>query len=309
MNRKSFLQKTLATSTAIGLGGSVMASQIEKNHAQEPKFKLKYAPHLGMFKHSAGEDPIDQLKFMADQGFTAFEDNRLSQREVSMQEKIGKALDDLNLEMGVFVGNWDRDTRGTDALAKGDPDARESFLKAMRNSVDVAKRVNAKWMTIVPGNRHHRLELDYQTANVVETLKRACEILEPHNLVMVLEPLNPWVNHPDMFLAKIPHAYLICKAVGSPSCKILFDMYHQQITEGNIIHNINLSWDEIGYFQIGDSPGRKEPTTGEMNYKNIFGHIASKGWTGILGMEHGNFHPGKEGEEALIKAYREVDSF
>ncbi len=143
----------------------------------------------------------------------------------------------------------------------------------------------------------------------METLKRACEVLEPHGLVMVLEPLNPWVNHPDMFLAKIPHAYLICKAVNSPSCKVLFDMYHQQIAEGNIINNIDISWDEIGYFQIGDVPGRKEPTTGEMNYLNIFKHIHTSGWEGILGMEHGNFHPGKEGESALIRAYRAVDNF
>ncbi len=164
-------------------------------------------------------------------------------------------------------------------------------------------------MTIVLGDRHHRLEPDFQTANVVETLKQASEVLEPHGLVMVLEPLNPWVNHPDKFLAKIPHAYLICKAVASPACKILFDMYHQQITEGNIINNIDHSWDEIGYFQIGDVPGRKEPTTGEMNYLNIFKHIHDKGWDGILGMEHGNFHPGKEGEASLIEAYRKVDSF
>ena len=86
-------------------------------------------------------------------------------------------------------------------------------------------------------------------------------------------------------------------------------MYHMQKNEGNIIKNIDLTWEEIGYFQIGDNPGRKEPTTGEMNYKNIFKHIHNKGFKGILGMEHGNSLPGKEGELALIKAYRESDAF
>lgn len=86
-------------------------------------------------------------------------------------------------------------------------------------------------------------------------------------------------------------------------------MYHMQRNEGNIISNMNKAWDEIGYMQIGDNPGRKEPTTGEMNYKNIFKHIYDKGFKGILGMEHGNAKPGKEGELALIKAYRESDSF
>ena len=102
---------------------------------------------------------------------------------------------------------------------------------------------------------------------------------------------------------------MICKAVNSPSCKILFDIYHLQKTEGNIIRNIDLTWDEIAYFQIGDNPGRKEPTTGEINYKNIFKHIHSKGYHGVLGMEHGNSIGGKEGELAVIEAYRDSDDF
>ena len=82
-----------------------------------------------------------------------------------------------------------------------------------------------------------------------------------------------------------------------------------QRNEGDIINNINKSWDEIAYFQIGDNPGRKEPTTGEMNYKNIFKHIYEKGYKGIMGMEHGNAKPGKDGEILLIEAYRATDNF
>ena len=123
---------------------------------------------------------------------------------------------------------------------------------------------------------------------------------------MVLEPLS---DTPDLFLRNSDQTYMICKAVNSPACKILFDMYHMQRNEGNIINNIDKCWDEIGYFQIGDNPGRNEPTTGEMNYKNIFKHIYGKGYKGILGMEHGKSKPGKEGEQTLIRAYRESDSF
>lgn len=305
MHRRTFVKTGLATSAALGLPLTGRSAFI-KNEAAKP-FKLKYAPHIGMFKHSAGEDPIDQIKFMADQGFTAFEDNSLSNRDASLQRKIGQALADLKMEMGVFVGNWK--VRRGDGLAKGDPEVRKAFVEEIKSSVEVAKRVNATWMTIVLGNRHHRLEPDYQTANIVETLKQASAVLEPHGLVMVIEPLNHLHNHPDVFLSKVPHAYLICKAVNSPSCKVLFDMYHQQITEGNIIQNIDYAYEETGYFQIGDVPGRKEPTTGEMNYRNIFKHIHGKEYTGILGMEHGNYHPDKEGETKLIQAYREVDDF
>lgn len=86
-------------------------------------------------------------------------------------------------------------------------------------------------------------------------------------------------------------------------------MRNLQFAEGNIIPNIDMAWSEVAYFQTGDNPGRKEPTTGEMNYKNIFRHIHGKGFTGILGMEHGNSKPGKEGEMAVIQAYRECDRF
>lgn len=208
--------------------------------------------------------------------------------------------------MGVFVAHeisWKEPN-----LANGDEALREKFLKEITESVEVAKRVNAKWMTVVPGHIDPRQQMGFQTAHVMESLRRASDILEPHGLVMVLEPLN-FYNHPGLFLSEIPQAYALCRAVDSPACKILFDIYHQQITEGNIIPNIDDSWDEIGYFQIGDNPGRKEPTTGEINYKNIFKHIHAKGFDGILGMEHGNFYPDKEGEEKLIKAYQEVDSF
>ena len=162
-------------------------------------------------------------------------------------------------------------------------------------------------MTVVPGHVDLRQEMNYQTAHVVETLRRAAEILEPHGLVMVLEPLNRLTDHPGQFLREIPQAFLICRAVNSPACKILFDIYHQQITEGNLIPNIDMTWDEIAYFQIGDNPGRKEPTTGEINYRNVFAHIREKGYRGILGMEHGASRPGAEGERAVIAAYRSVD--
>ena len=82
-----------------------------------------------------------------------------------------------------------------------------------------------------------------------------------------------------------------------------------QKNEGRLISNMEHTWEEIAYIQIGDEPGRKEPTTGEINYKNVFKYIADKGYTGILGMEHGNAEKGKEGEEKLIKAYAEVDNF
>ena len=307
MKRRNFLKNT--TLGAAALASTVPAQALGKKAAPQNgarTFKMKFAPHIGMFENSAGKDPLDQLQFMYDQGFRAFEDNGMSGRDVELQKKMGDKMAKLGIEMGVFVAHkiyWTEPN-----LAGGKEDKREEFLNDIRNAVEVAKRVNAKWMTVVPGYQDFRQHKDFQTAHVVESLKRACDILEPHNLTMVLEPLN-FRDHPGLFLSSAPQGYLVCKAVDSPACKVLFDIYHIQIQEGNIIPNIEKSWEEIGYFQIGDNPGRKEPTTGEINYKNVFKYIHDKGFTGILGMEHGNAQKGPEGEQALINAYVEVDSF
>jgi len=298
MLRRTFINKF---SISLSIGSLFPFNSFSKN-----TFNLNYAPHLGMFKNSVGDDPIDQINYMADLGFRAFEDNGMSSRSVALQNKISKTLENRGMKMGVFVAHkiyWDKPN-----LSSGDDDYRNEFLNYIENSVEVAKRVNAKWMTVVPGHLDLRKDMSYQTSNVVETLKRACDILEPHGLVMVLEPLN-FRDHPGLFLTESPQAFQICKAVDSPSCKILFDIYHQQIQEGNLIPNIDDTWDEIAYFQIGDNPGRKEPTTGEINYKNVFKFIYEKGFEGILGMEHGNSIQGERGEKALVDAYLEADSF
>ena len=305
MKRRHFVQKSLLTTAAISATPLISsANSFDKRNSTI--FKLKFAPHDGMFKNHAGDDILDQIQFMSDQGFTAFEDNNMKQRPVKVKESIGKLLHDNHMEMGVFVAHkiyWNEPN-----LASGDSELRNEFLKDIEASVEVAKRVNAKWMTVVPGHVDLRLNEDYQTANVIDTLKQASEILEPHGLIMVLEPLN-FRDHPGMFLNKSSQAFQICKAVNSPSCKILFDIYHQQIQEGNLIPNIEACWDEIAYFQIGDNPGRNEPTTGEINYKNVFKFINDKGYKGILGMEHGNSIKGKTGELAIIKAYKDSTDF
>jgi hydroxypyruvate isomerase len=275
--------------------------------ARQRAFKLHYAPHFGMFKEHAGDDLVSQIDFMADQGFTAFEDNGMSGRSVSDQDRIAGALQRHEMHMGVFVAHtigW-RESN----LASGDLEKRDLFVQEVRAAVDVAKRVNATWMTVVPGRVDSRLEQSYQTANVIDALRQAAEVLEPHGLVMVLEPLNTLRDHPGQFLTRVPQAFELCRAVNSPACKILFDMYHQQVTEGNLIPNIDMAWGEIAYFQIGDHPGRNEPTTGEINYRNVFQHIHAKEYTGILGMEHGNSRPGRAGERAVIDAYVASDDF
>ena len=303
MKRRNFIQNSILTAASLMAVNPLFSNNNSKpNHV----YNLNYAPHFGMFKNHAGSDIFNQLEFIKDQGFKAFEDNGMKNRDAKTQEKIGNFLSNNNMKMGVFVAHkiyWNEPN-----LASGDLNKRNEFLNDISSSVDVAKRVNAKWMTVVPGHLDLRKDMNYQTQNVIETLKQASGLLEKHDLTMVLEPLN-FRDHPGLFLTESPQAFQICKAVNSKSCKILFDIYHQQIQEGNLIPNIEASWNEIAYFQIGDNPGRNEPTTGEINYKNIFKYIYDKGFNGVLGMEHGNSLKGLEGELKLINSYKKVDNF
>ncbi len=308
-NRREFLKKSAVAAAGVTLTSCAFATEDPAAKTAAGGFKLKYAPHFGMFQNSAGNDLINQLKFMHEAGFRALEDNGMMGREVTMQKKIGETMAKLGMEMGVFVVNFDG-WPPKSTLASGDIVWKEKFLKTCREAVEVAKRVNAKYMTVVPGNFQRDLPMGIQTAHVIDSLRRGAEILEPHNLTMVLEPLS---DNPDLFLRHSDQTYMICKAVNSPACKILFDMYHMQRNEGRMARNIDLTWDEIGYFQIGDEPGRKEPTSGEINYKFLFKYIHDKAKETkrdfIFGMEHGNAFKGKEGEQKLIEAYRWSDDF
>lgn len=308
MDRRKFFRNSAIGSMAFtGLAGSLssMASSTAST-SNAAQFKMKYAPNFGMFREHAGNDPIDQIKFIHDQGFRAIFDNGFLGKEPALQEKIANELAKKNMDMGPFVLYADFKVK---AMVTRDPEVLDMLKKKMHEAVELRKRTNIKQALVVPGRYDEKLAWDYQTANVIDAMRMCCDIVGPSGLELVMEPLNAHTDHPGLFLTSIPQAYMICKAVNHPGCLIVNDMYHQQITEGNIIPNINMAWEYIGAFHIGDNPGRKEPTTGEINYLNIFKHIHSKGYDGVLCMEHGKSIQGKEGEAALLEAYRKVDAF
>jgi hydroxypyruvate isomerase len=307
MNRGEFIRNSLLTAGAITTGAGITNTfAAEKNNTalSDKTFNLDYAPHQGMFENHAGKSFLDQIQFMYDKGFRSIEDNGYLNRSVEEQEKIGNLLAKLGMRMGVFVvdggDNWKT------SLTTGKKEFKDKFVETCKKSVEAAKRCNAKWLTVVPGFYERNLPYGNQFANVIDAMRAGAEIFEPHGLIMVLETLS---DTPELFLQKTNETYAVCKAVKSPSCKILYDIYHMQRTEGDLIKTIDRCWDEIAYIQIGDNPGRKEPTTGEINYKNLFKHLYKKGYKGVMGMEHGNSKSGKEGELAVISAYRAEDNF
>ncbi|WP_293311487.1 hydroxypyruvate isomerase family protein [Pedobacter sp. UBA5917] len=307
MKRSEFIRNSLLTAGAITTGAgftNTFAAEKQNKVLSDKTFNLDYAPHQGMFENHAGKSFLDQIQFMYDKGFRSIEDNGYLGRSVEEQEKIGNLLAKLGMRMGVFVvdggDNWKT------SLTTGKKEFKDKFIETCKKSVEAAKRCNAKWLTVVPGFYERNLPYGNQFANVIDAMRAGAEIFEPHGLIMVLETLS---DTPELFLQKTNETYAVCKAVKSPSCKILYDIYHMQRTEGDLIKTIDRCWDEIAYIQIGDNPGRKEPTTGEINYKNLFKHLHAKGYKGVMGMEHGNSKSGKEGELAVISAYRAEDNF
>ncbi len=301
LTRRSFLIKN-----SLVLAAAAQLPLWSKLQAATPKhtFKLKYAPNLGLLRNI--EDPIDRLDEYAAFGFKAFEFNGLMGWDYSRAEKLKARMDKLGIEMGVFVAN----PGGWDKAGMVDPEQQPAFLEEIKKAVTYHKIVGNNCCTVITGPAMEKPPRGLQRANVVESLRRAAEIVENTDLTLVVEPLNNLVNHPGYFLARSDEAYEIMKAVQSAQIKILFDIYHQQITEGNLIENIRAFYDETGYFQLADVPGRHEPGTGEINYRNVFKAIYELGYKGILGLELSpSIRQDPEGSLKVFEAIVECDKF
>lgn len=303
MKRRDFIKKATCGLAVARIGKSTSEAYPPTASSNKAKFTLKYAPTLSMFNAHAGKDPVDNLKFIADQGFRAAYDLGLINRSPTEQEKIANEANRLGLELGQFSLK----TAGAVHFVLDNASCREILKKKMEAGLEVQKRTGIRKGLVVLGNLDPKLHPEYQTANVIENLRRCCDIVEKAGLELVLEPLNTLTNHPGVFLTRTSQAKMICVAVNHSCCKMVDDFYHQQVTEGNLISNLEMCWDYIGSIHIGDHPGRNEPTTGEINYKYIFQYLYNKGYNEVLSCEHGQSKPGKEGESAIIRAYREVD--
>lgn len=306
MERRNFIKKAACGIAIAGISRNTFsASPVSSMQevSNKAKFTMKYAPTLGMFNAHAGKDPVDNLKFIADQGFRAAYDLGLIGRPPAEQEKIANEAQRLGLELGQFSLK----TAGGITFVLNNSSTRDLLKKKMEAGLEVQKRTGINKGLVVLGNVDPKLHMEYQTANVIENLRMCCDIVGNAGLELVLEPLNTLVNHPGVFLSRTPQAKMICVAVNHPCCKMVNDLYHQQVTEGNLIPNLEMCWDYIGSIHIGDNPGRNEPTSGEINYKNVFQYLYKKGYNDVLSCEHGQSKPGKEGELAIINAYREVD--
>lgn len=300
LSRRTMIGASIATAAA-----PAFAAGTGKTGSNTARFSLAYAPHEGSFASRGGL--LEQIAYAADQGFTAWEDNEARSRPVAQQEAMAKALTQRGMTMGVFVASMPKWADFRPLLGANDDAEREAFLADVRASVEVAKRLSAKHATVVTGFMDRKVPPDIQTGRIIDCMRRAGDIVAPHGLTLVMEPLNTRTNHPGVYMQSIAQGYAVARGANSPGVKILADLYHEQIQSGNLIPTLDACWAEVGYIQFGDNPGRKEPGTGEINYANVVRWLRGHNYAGVIGMEHGNSVAGREGEDRLIAAYRAID--
>jgi hydroxypyruvate isomerase len=292
-NRRELLAAAGAGAASLALGRAALADQ-PATAADRDKTWLTYAVNVEMFWKNLPF--LDRLRKVAEAGFSHYEFWPWRNKDVDAIAKLDR---ELGLQPVQFTASPKKFTEGIT-----DPRRLDEFVDDVKSAVPVAKTLGVKKLTVVAGEETRGYSRDDQTRAVIDALKAGAKVVEPEGITLILEPLNILVNHPRQHVVTSEHAAQILKAVGSPSVKMLFDVYHQQISEGNLTGNIRKYKDLIGYYQIADHPGRNEPSTGEINYAHVLRVIHDVGYRDPIGLE---LSP-KGDPLAALKAVREADA-
>jgi len=288
MDRRSFLSAAAGTAALIGSSKPARA-----NLAGEKGLRLSAT--WGQVSKRPVPDALALLARLGYDGYEMFDwrDPKILETFVSLKNKYP-------LRCECLVGN-----KGVVAPGCGlvNPREREEFLKQMSMAIDAAKKVDSPQLVTLTGNELGGMPRSEQMSNAVEALRAAAPMLEKNGITAVVEILNTYVNHAGYFLYYVRDGAELIDRVGSPNVKILFDIYHVQIMEGNLIENIRSNIDRIGHFHIGDVPGRHEPGTGEINYRNVFKAIYELGarFHGSAALEYSPLAPLEDDLTAVRK--------
>jgi hydroxypyruvate isomerase len=166
-----------------------------------------------------------------------------------------------------------------------DPKNHDKFLKEVEASCAVAKKLRCRKMTVVGGNDQRGMTQEQMHQNIIDALRRAASIAEAHQVMLILEPMNVRVDHKGHCLYGSPPAVRICREVNSPYVKINWDLYHMQISEGDLCGHLREGFDQLGYLQLADHPGRNEPGTGEVHYNRVLKEAYDLGYRDYVGLE------------------------
>ena len=285
MDRRGFLAGCAAVAGGAALLKDTPAMAEPPADKPFSKVKLRMSAPIDFFP---GATPVEKVEVAAAWGLPAYEWLGAS----GDLDELRKKADSLGMELSC--------TGGAGRIGPGTMVTREDHDKVVeqfKERVALAKKVNCKHLVGLSGNERKDVSYEEQMENVIKCVKRLAPIAEDNGVILVMEALNPLVDHKGYFLTRTDQTMTILEAVNSPNVKMLFDIYHQQITEGNVIRNITKNIDRIGHFHVADNPGRKEPGTGELNYKNIFKAIAATNYKDFVALECG--HSTKNYEDTL----------
>ena len=299
LDRRTFLSTAAAGSSVVAAGSLVSNTSAAEAAPEGDNERVGQTPHT---KFAVNIEMwwrklplLDRIRKTAELGFPA----------VEFWPWQGKPLD----EMAELCGSLDVDIAQFTAWGfrpgLNDPANHEKFIEQIKAGCDVAKKLNCKKMTVVGGDDQKGMTQKEMHDNIIAGLKLAAPIAEENEVMLILEPMNIRVDHKGHCLYGSEPTLKICREVDSPWVKINWDIYHLQITEGDLCNRIRDGFDQIGYIQIADSPGRREPGTGEINYTRVFQELARLGYDKPVGVECW-----PEGTEALAaERLRQADTW
>ncbi len=293
VNRREAILATSALAGSLALGGaSSYASGIADDASLPGKTPhTKFAVNLEAWFRKLKF--IDRLRRSAEWGYPAVELWDWRSKNI---DEINRVRKECKIEIAQFTA-WGF-TPGLN-----DPNNHPAFLKAVEEACHVAHKLECRKMCVVAGNDQPGMTQQQMHLNVIEGLKRAAPIVEKYKVMLILEPMNIRVDHKGHCLYGSEPGVKICRAVNSPYVKLLFDLYHNQITEGDLARHVKEGFDQLGYVQVADNPGRNEPGTGEVCYARVYKELYDLGYHDFVGLE---CWP-KESDESAAKRVFESD--
>ncbi len=331
MDRRDFISamaRAGAGFAALSVAGCASAGASDKNAAksssQARKFKMKFAPRSGLFRNVArGGGELGRMRWLKEHGFTALEGAffiqpmvKYSSKDIDKQLSIGEFAAQVGLEMGGCSAMNEKDSplmsgecfKFSDGKTiRGRSAIRDLLIEQMEATFAVLRRLGSRAFIIGAGTKDANLPPEKQYENVVENMRFCATHCARNGFTALIEPLN-LKSHPNIYFDNATLGAKVAEDVGSPNCKILFDIFHEHMQTGTLKSlEDEKVWRQIGAFHFSDSPSRKEPFTGEIDYRWLMALLKRKKWDGIIGLEHGQSVKGKEGDLKVLEAYRKLD--
>jgi len=274
INRRSFLASSAALAGAAGIAQAAQSADNEKvasSLGNTPH--TKFAVNIEMWWSKLPF--LARIERAAALGFPAVE-------FWPWQGKDLTAIAELTQRLGVAVAQF---TAWGFKPGMNDPANHAEFVDAVGQGCQAAKQLNCKLMTVVGGDDQPGMTQAEMHAHIITALEKAAPVAAEHDVTLILEPMNIRVDHKGHCLYGSVDAVRICREVGSPHVKINWDLYHMQISEGDLCGRLRDGFDQVGYLQLADHPGRHEPGTGEIHYNRVLREAHDLGYRGYVGLE------------------------